>query len=218
MQPNRRMVIDQQLVVVLAGLVAAISMFTVTYWLLLARLLTGAWPHGAPIPISSDWTLTLPATLTSRWWDVLLWPALAVYLVWATYWMLYTSHQLLVAGLISLGLSLIGAITALAIDEQCSLLTLTTRCLLPLTFILGAGAGFEHGRCCLHDATIALLVGGVPACCLPGAVSFGLLPGLLVAVPLLTAFGVSLTVGIIVGATLGAPFRSFDHWLHPAAH
>ncbi|OGY51884.1 MAG: hypothetical protein A2951_01310 [Candidatus Buchananbacteria bacterium RIFCSPLOWO2_01_FULL_56_15] len=208
---------EQRLVALLAGLVAAVTLSAATNGLLLTRLLCGAWPHGAPIPISFDLTLTLPALLTSRWWDVSLAPLLAIYLVWITSWMMRASHQFPVVGFISLGLPLIGCLAAVVVNEQCSLLKVTL-CLVPLTFLIGAGAGGEHGSGCLHDAFVALLVSGVPASCLPGAVSFGLLPGLLVAVPLFLTFFVSLTVGVYVGATLTAPFRSLHHWLHPAAH
>ena len=209
---------EQRLVALLAGLVAAVTLSAALNGLLCTRLLYGTWPHGAPIPLSSDLMLTLPALLTSRWWDILLAPLLAIYLVWITYWMLHASRQLLVVGLISLGLPLIGAIMALGVNEQSSLLKLALCYTVPLTAIFGGGAGFEHGSHCFHDAFVALLVGGVPATCLPGAVSFGLLPGLLIAVPLFMVFSISLTFGIIIGATLSAPFRSFDHWLHPAAH
>lgn len=211
---GRRLVMPNVLFA-LALLVGATISSAWIEWLILYFTASHSWPHGAPIPLLPDWTLTLPAFLTNRWWDVPLIAALGCYAVIGSNWIIRNYRHAAVAGSVSGGLLLIGIAATMTVTGQSSLLDATLHYVLPLAAILGAGAGFEYGISCRHDVSVSLIVAGVPAACLPGLWSYGLLPGLIIAGPLLFAFAISLAVGVSAGTIFGSPFRAFDHWLHP---
>lgn len=211
---GRRLVMPNVLLA-LALLVGATLSSAWIEWLILYFTASHSWPHGVPIPLLPDWTLTLPGSLTNRWWDVPLVALLGSYAVLGSHWLVRAHRHLVAASSVSGGLLLIGITATMTITGQWNLLDALLRFVLPLAALLGIGAGFEYGTACWHDVKIALITAGVPAACLPGLWSFGLLPGLLVAGPLLLVFAAGLIIGVSFGAVVSSPFRAFDHWLHP---